>query len=255
MKPSSPKQLVASTTREALTEGSATSAVAFLQHMRTAEVGAFCFAWIGGGWGVSHRGGKPIGSIGFSVSCWVKTDPQLLSLQVEVNVFHYCAAMSVCTSLGCHFFLTKVDLKGWLIMKKVIQDLTCMLHVDTHLKIQNHTNTSGIDAKYHLLFRSCVRPGWCTSERGVYFRPSDSVFLRKLAFCQRNHGQFLALSNASPAQRLIALSYFNNSARGYWMLLMHLLLAGFSNKLPKKKPKRHLNRKKNKLKLHTPKNP
>lgn len=60
---------------------------------------------------------------------------------------------------GLPWNLTKVDLKGWLIMKKVIQDLTCIRHGDTHLKIQNHTNTSSIDAKYHLLFRSCVRPG------------------------------------------------------------------------------------------------
>ena len=60
MKPSSPKQLVASTTREALTEGSATSAVAFLQHMRTAEVGAFCFAWIGEVGGFLIEGGNPL---------------------------------------------------------------------------------------------------------------------------------------------------------------------------------------------------
>lgn len=221
--------------------------------MRTAEAGLlFWVDW--GGWGVSHRGGKPIGSIGFSVSCWVKTYPQLLSLQVEVNVFHYCAAMSVCTCLGCHGIWQKSTWRvGWS-WKKWFKTWP-VKGTATHLKIQNHTNTSGIDAKYHLLFRSCVRPGWCTSERGVYFRPSDSVFLLNLAFCQRNHGQFLALSNASPAQWLIALSYFNNSACGYWMLLMHLLLAGFSNKLPKQKPKRHLNRKKNKLKLHTPKNP
>ena len=201
--------------------------------MRTAEAGLlFWVDW--GGWGVSHRGGKPIGSIGFSTS-QLTGGGQCISL--------LCCHVRLYVS-GLPWNLTKVDLKGWLIMKKVIQDLTCKRHGDTHLKIQNHTNTSGIDAKYHLLFRSCVRPGWCTSKRGVYFRPSDSVFLLNLAFCQRNHRQFLALSNASPAQWLIALSYFNNSACRYWMLLMYLLLAGFSNKLPKQKPKRHLNRKK-----------
>ena len=129
----------------------------------------FVLGWIGEVGGFPHRGGEPIGSIGFSVSCWVKTYPQLLSLQVEVNVFHYCAAMSVCTCLGCHGIWQKSTWRvGWS-WKKWFKTWPVYCTLTTHLKIQNHTNTCGIDAKYHLLFQILRKT------RLMYFR-ARSIF-------------------------------------------------------------------------------